>query len=594
MQQNSNLAAKTLLGIGFFALAIGVAAAYTEPATGYELSIYTETPTLFWVGAGVATVVALSVSLFARTTAVKIVGLALGGGSFLAVFGLPLLRNYHYYGTGDAMTHLGWARAMMAGEKSFFSLLYPGIHTVSVFISEVTGYAMTRSMMIMVLVFALLFLIFVPLCVWALTRNLQASVVALFSAFMLLPITNISSQLVAHTTTQTLLFLPVAIYFLIRYLQSDPWKSVRPTTSGMVLGIALLAVLLYHPQQALNLLLVFVGIAVVQLVTRRYLYSGQRLGATPRTVYAQTGLFAVAFLSWSAVQEGVRESVENKLDEILLTFLGRPDVASQTAQRGQSLSQIGGSLLEIFLKIFTPLAVYSLIGGLVLLLAVLSRRDDEGPIRNSFNRYLAYALVPVAGIFVVYFVSSIGTQSFRHLGFLMVFVTILGAIGTERVWRGFSTRISHPAASSAVAIGLAVVLAVAVLSVFPSPWIFLHSQHVTEMEMTGHEQTFEHTDGDARLFGVREGPDRQADAYYGQQVPQERFAAMNESAMLSDLSEEYGQDWYFVLSEGDRQREVRAYDQFRYSRRSFGAAGTQQGVNNVIDNGEFDLYYVTG
>ena len=65
MQQNSNLAAKTLLGIGFFALAIGVAAAYTEPATGYELSIYTETPTLFWVGAGVATVVALSVSLFA-------------------------------------------------------------------------------------------------------------------------------------------------------------------------------------------------------------------------------------------------------------------------------------------------------------------------------------------------------------------------------------------------------------------------------------------------------------------------------------------------------------------------------------------------
>lgn len=592
MRNETDVRSKALLAVGFLALTVAVLAAYTDPATGYELSVYRATPLAFWAGVGVATTVALYAAFAARSAAVRVLGLALGGSAYAATVGLPILRNYRYYGTADALTHLGWTRGIASGETGLLSLLYPGIHTFASFVAELTGYPTTRSMLYVVTLMAVLFVAFVALCAWLLTDDLHTAAVATFSGFMLLPITNISSQLVAHTTTQTLMFLPVPLYLLIRYLRSDSAGRFTPTAAGAVLATALVSLVLYHPQQALNLLLLFVAVAGLQFVVRRW--KGTILAPDrPRTVYAQTGIFAVAFGLWTYGHARFQTSVSNTVVRLQDFVSGRAQVASETVQRGSSLSEVGSGLLEIFLKIFAVKAVYSLVAVAVLLATlagVFAASDDE--VLDSFNRYLVVGFVPVTALFVVYFVGSIGTQAFRHLGFLMVFATLLGAVGIGRAWRSLSGRVRGGAAGTAIAVFLLVALVASAATVFPSPWIYLHSQHVTDAQMTGYEAALEYTGDEAALLGVRGGPDRYADAVRGRTVDESRFGTLNETAMRSNLTAVYDDGAYFALTRLSYEREVVAYDQLRYSRRSFASARSQVGVDNVVDAGEFELYRV--
>lgn len=583
---------KVLLGVGSLSLAGGVAAAYTAPARQYELSIYAATPVAFWIGLAAATLVAIGAALFARREPIRVLGLILGGGCFTAFVGLPVLRNYYFYGTADALTHLGWTSGVVTGEKGLLSLLYPGIHTMGSFYGVTTGFSLARSLQYVVVIFALLFVVGVALCVWALTGDLRTTAVGLFSGAMLLPVTNISSQLVAHPTTQAVMFLPVVLFLLIRYLQSER-AGYGPTAVGLLLSVALVAFVFYHPQQALNLLGMFAAIAGLQLLLRWWRSTGTRL-TSMRPIYAQTGILAGALLLWAPGHSRFGTSASNSILRIRRLVQGEARVAEETAQRGASLSEIGSSLLEVYLKLFGVATLYCLVAGALLLLIVARRYDHEDTPLASFGRLQAVGLIPVFGIFLLYMVGSFGTQSFRHFAFIMVIVTLLGAIGLARATAAVGARIAVPGARPLAVVVFLLVIAVSVATVFPSPWIYLHSQHVTEGQMNGYETSFEHTSDEAPFYGVRNGPFRYADVHNKGVTDKSRFGALNESAMLTNLSGTYGEDWYFALTRLDRRQEIGAYRGLRYSRESFETAQRQRGVNRVVDNGEFELYYVSG
>jgi hypothetical protein len=591
MRHEQNIRAKASLAFGFLMLAAGVAVAYRNPATGYELSIYTATPVWFWVGVGMAAVTALVTALCARSRSTRVLGLVLGGGAFVAIAGLPLLRNYHYYGTSDALTHLGWAREIAAGDLGLLSLLYPGIHTFSVVVAELTGYPLTRSLMYVVLAMAVLFVVFTPLCAWRLTRDWQVTTVAAFAAFMLMPITNISTQMVAHTTTQTLLFLPIPVYLLVRYFQTNATGGRRPTAPGSILLVSLFALILYHPQQALNLLIVFAATASLQFVARKWWHE-RSASEWGRSVYAQTGVFAVALAVWLAGHERFRVSVENMIRHVTEAFVGQERLAAEAAQRTSSLSAVGSGLLEIFLKLFAVPAVFSLVTIGVLALTVFGRFADDRAL-DAFNKYLTAAFVPVTALFAVYFAASVRTQAFRHLAFIMVFVTLVGSVGIGIGIRRLSRSVPNRLLGSAVTVVLLVALVVSVATVFPSPWIFLHNQHVTEQTMSGYEVSLDYADAETRMRGVRGGTERYADAYRGP-TGVAPSGSVNETVLMGNTSGAYGGEWYFTVTRTDQRREVGSYDELRYSAESFASPGHDPGVNTVIDNGEFTLYQVPG
>lgn len=588
--QRNRTAGLGVLLLGFLALLAGVVVAYQAPANGYELSLYAGTPTAFWAAISVAFVCSLVVSFFPPSPGLRLGGLLLGGEAFAAVVGLPLLRDYAFLGGGDPLTHLGWTRTIIAGDLTLTELIYPGTHTVAIFISQFFGLELKQAMMLAVGVFTLVFVVFVPFVVYAVAGDRDVATVGAFSAMLLLPINNISAHLTVFPSTLAVFFLPVVLVLLVVYLtESDQTRRVTPV--GGLLALATMSLVLVHPQQATNLLVVFGTVVGVMLAKRRY-----GSGVRGRVPVGQFLLLGGVLLVWGASHERITDAVSTYSGRVSGVLFGTPGGSSAIAHQTGSLSAIGASVVGVGLKLFAVSFVYLAVTGLVLAAVTLRERDRDAP-RAGTVPVVGLAMVPLGAIMVLYVLGGVGTIYFRHLAFIMVIATVLGALGIgELLNRSRQTGSRRRIARGLVVVVLAGMLCLSLATAFSSPFIHKPSGHVTEAQFDGHETAFVHENESISYVGIRTGPDRFRDGIRGV-LDADPWSPRKErsvpfGALDSDLSELYDEPRYLVVTQSDVEREVVAFRGYRYSRHGFETLGTQPNVDRVVTNGDFELYYV--
>ena len=588
---------KIALAVGYLALAGAVLYAYGAPATGYEVSIYTQgTPIGYWLGFAVAVTIAIGVTLYAPEGYLSLAGLALGGGAVLSLAGLPVLRNYYFYGTGDALTHLGWTKDLFEGVLSAFGLFYPGLHTTSLFMSGVAGVTVPRSMLLVVLTYALAYIVFVPLCVRSMTSHRGAMLLGGLAAFLLLPINHLGmNYMTPHPITDSVLLSPVVIYFLINYLTSpaDVFESrfPIPALTGLF-AVVLGASVLYHPQQAANLIILFITISAVQFVYRS-VRPDSRI-ADHKTLYGPTMFLIGSFMLWSVGRGRYEESVDAVLRELLSFLRGGTEAGVAVASRQNSLAEIGATVVEVFLKLFSVGAIFAALAGLLMLTSLFGRLRDT-PDTDALVRYFTVGLVVLFPYSLVFFVGSISKLFFRNVGFIMVFATILGSIALYRYVSGLSEFVPEVGVRGAIAVVVVMMVALSAIVVFPSPYIYQPNQQVTEGQIQGYEYAFDHQAAGVAMYGLRSGPWRFShgiEGVTGNPIQQNQRGIPEGN--LSDLAGRSEADRYVGITDGVRQRESEVYRGLRYSRANISTLDTQPGVHHVQSNGEFDLYFVPG
>jgi hypothetical protein len=581
---------------GFAALAASGWTARAAPTAGYELSIYAGTPPGVWVGVAVAGALALVAVLAAPTLGVRLGGLALGASTVTLVSLLPLLRNYRFQGPSDSLTHLGWTGDLLAGTLDPTGLLYPGVHAVAVQLHAV-GLSVERALMLTVVVFTVAFLVGVPLAVRAVTDDGWAVALAAVSSWFLLPLNHVGVHMLVFPTTQALFFLPFWVLafalFLRRRDAGAAWLPGGVSPTALLLGLFGIAVVLIHPQQAVNLVLVLLAGSVLQVASGRY-RPEHRINDN-RSLHAQTLFLVAAFLAWTAPRERFRGTVET-----MLANLAAPGAESvdAVAQRGASLTSMGVGLETLFVRLFLVATVYTVLSA-GLFVALVRGRAGLDPGSRTTVAYLVAALVPSTALFGVYFVST-PTLGFRQLGFLMVFGTLLGAMALAALSGGLRARLPSPATRSVLGVVLAALLVVSLLTVFPSPVVYKTSGQVTDQQWEGNALAIRHQGegmGYARLtlsphvyrYGdAILGVDGNADVDYdATTVPADSFNDGTVSAAYDDTR-------YFKVTEADYRREVMLYDEFRHSRTGFERLSTDPGLNRVASNGMYRLYVVDG
>lgn len=591
-------AARGALVAGFLALAVAVAVAVRAPARSYEASIYAATPVLFWVGAGLAMLIALVVALWTDHRLERALALLLGGQATVAVSGLPLIRQYRYHGLADAMTHLGWAREVTEGDISPLELFYPGLHTLSAVLAHATGLSIERSVLIAVLVLVLVAIAFVPLAIRAVDGREGAVVVGTFAAFLLLPVNLLSTHPFAHSFTQAMLFSAFAVYLVARYVRgsTDSESPTRPgpSATGTLLALVSIVTVLFHPQLAANLLVLLGAISVLQLVHRRIRPAHPI--SSHRTLYGQTALLAAAFFVWALRFDLPYEAARGVAATLYGYVIGDPPTAGESVgTQGASLAAIGATVEELFLKLFLVSAVFLVLAVAVVLWTLLGFGDDETPESNALIAYLGVGVLALGPMFGMYFAGGIGGQYFRHFGFIMLLVTILGAIGLVRLSNAVEGRLgSGPLGRAiprtALLIAFAVLLPLAALTFFQSPYIYQPTQHVTDHHLAGHEAAFELSDDEeAELVGVRAAPWREYDAIHGVQRPRAYWESVDDGE-LDSVHERSDEPQYLVVSQYDRTSEVGVWQELRYSQDGFDSLETQPGVDRVYANEEVELY----
>lgn len=588
---------KIAILVGFLAITVGIVSAYHSPATSYETSIYAATPLLFWIGSCFALVVSVLVVFSSTGRHTSLIGGFLGGFSMFTIVSLPIIRGYHYLGAADALSHLGTAIDLNAGLLAMTESRYPAVHTLGSVLHDVTGLPITQTLLLVIVAFVLAFLIFIPLVVRQLTGDAVTTYIGIFSGLLLLPLNHVSPSMHIHPTSQALMYAPVVLFAFFMLYRRQTWRL------SVLFLVTAMFYILVHPQQAANLVAFFGLVAVVQVGA--HLRRGDRLTRFDEWVLPEVTVYAGAFVLWAYNLDAFWRNLE----AVYMIPFTNTQVAGTTATRSLSLAVVGGSLWEIFLKLFFVSLLFALLTAVLMFSELLRDRIGPHPIATDKTatsdggmsqpnlKYVFYGLAAVGLIFLIYLVGGISDQYFRHLGMLMVLASILGSIALGRVLWRLSERQSLTVGRRTIATFLVICLLVSVPVVFPSPFIYDASKHVTEQQMSGYETTFEHQ-SDAILFeDVRLGTSRYGNAILGREIPEDAYYARDEPNVPDHFANRslpayYEDSTYIPVTEADQKREAELWNGFRFNNDDFAYLDAESGVDRVQTNGGYSLYLV--
>ena len=585
-----------VLGMGFIAVALGIFVAWQSPASTYEVSIYTETPILTWAFFAIAFAVAVSGSVACRGRH-QAIAIALGGLSTTAVVSLPVIRSYRFLGMGDALTHLGWFRDFISGEMHPHELFYPGLHSIATVFHYLSGVPLERTLMLVVVFLFVPFVVFVPLVVRDLTGNTVATGFGAILAWFVLPINNIATHMSAHTNSNALFLVPVVLFAFVAFLQRRPGHDRLPlgiSPFTVVLYLTAIGLLLVHPQQMINVVVLLGTIGVVQWLARGR-YDDHPVLDQP-LVMGHAIVLGAMFVFWAAANERFRRAFSGLVYGVMTRDIG---TGAEVDQRESSLAAIGGSLPELFAKMFLVSAIIGMIVVLFVLLVWFGRTslDRDG---STLVTYLALSLFPLGGMFVIYFVGT-PTMAFRQVGFIYVLLTILGAVALAHGFGWLSGPFTKPGANTLAVLFVGACLVLSLMTVFGSPYIYNASQHVTDQQMSGMESTIEHRNDDTLMAGFGLGTYRYGDAVngvegapegttyegpWGGTVTVDQFEGGNYAEAY------HGNDYYFIVTSFDETREFEIYGELHHTAESLQGIEYDSNTNKVVANEEYRLYTV--
>lgn len=581
------------LTVGFLGVALAILVAWSSPAGRYELSIYGATPAPVWVGLSVALVAAILVGASGRDGYAMPLASALAITAMMVVVALPIIRNYHAYGLADALTHMGWAKGIAFGEMGTLEILYPGSHIATSLVSAVTGVHIGRSMMVVVALAVLAYLLFVPLTVRALVGDRAATVIATFSGLFLLPITNVSTFLDYHPYTLATFLFPLLLFLMFKYLADRPRQSGLGnvfSSTGIALVVVGIAINLVHPQVAVNMLVLLGAIVAAQLFY--HLLPGGGPLSDARSLLAPTLFLVAFFLVWTLRYEIVFNMLFRLVEQFGLFLDGSVGGGEVIADREQSADGLGVSIVELFGKLFFVHAAFVLLSAGLVLVALAGRLTDDRPDRNAAVTYVTYGGLALTPFFLLHFLGDVSGYFFRHVGFGMMLMTILGALALHALQRrAVETDMTGWVRPIAV-VALVAALVLSILVMYPSPYIYKPTHHVTEQTMSGHEMSFENGDlDDIRYTGLDPSPERFAD---GLRIDIRSYNAVPPGYLgANNLTEYTGDDpYYYTVTQHNYGVEVVSHRGHEYDRQMFANLGTEFGVNRVQANGDLTVYYV--
>ena len=146
----------------YILLILGCLSSWNSPATGFEISIYQSTPTIFWMSLILGYIVSITIILIQHKTTIP--NLITKAGYLLLFFcttalsALFIIRGYLIMNmNGDSETHLGNINSMI--ESGAITSLYPGDYILTVVTSLITEISTIELMNLHSLIFVGIFII---------------------------------------------------------------------------------------------------------------------------------------------------------------------------------------------------------------------------------------------------------------------------------------------------------------------------------------------------------------------------------------------------------------------------------------------------
>lgn len=546
-------------------LTVGILAALNNQANGYEKSIYISTPLIFWISTLLA---ALTPAIFfINSDRFLGVSSAIGGLGIFSIVSVPVIRGYYFYSEGDAMTHLGFVKSIISTGFSP-DLLYPSTHIFTSILSIIAGFTPNIATLLVPIIFILMFMSGVAIISRRIyLRNTTAVGMTITIAMMLLPVGTTGIHFSPNGLTR--FFSPLLLYVIVRFL-SEPQKRLM-SMMAIIFG----SLVFMHPQNTLTMIIIVCTLPMIFKAISYYKQESWVQSLQPIIRVAQIGAvtFILLFL-WV----NTRSLIIYSLRGFILSFAD-PNVGASSGSLAQSLDQVGGNPSVVAAKLFIPEIILILVTIYLVIIWVVSKRWMVGP--EKLVLWLSLANIPIFLLFVVGFLVS--KYHMRYFADSMVFVTIVSPFGILLYFEG-GRKFRHLFTCL-----LCIMLVMSVITIYPSPYTYLGNRQVPESQYNGYATTFEYEREGMNYVKVRSSAYRYADSMG---VPMDPVPSVPDHFSGHQISEQYSNDAYLIITAADRVRDADVYNGFRFSDSDFRYIYHRSYTNKVVTTGTFDLFII--
>lgn len=598
-----NRSEKIAFSICLLGIAVAVLSANLSPARGYELSILRATPPLFWIGISFpligGTVGALMFGRLRSRTAAA--ALAVSGVMIIAL--LPVIRSYYFYGQSDALQHLGWATDIVSGLNLVGQMFYPALHTLAAMLTQITSLPVNRTLVFLMPCFYLVFVLSLPLLARMFvppraSSNRQSVVpIALLFSLLTPPIIAVRMPNFQPIPTVAGLFLvPLLLWIGISISQVDGQSRGRYS----VFVVLFVALIFYHPQQSLaGMLALGCYVSASVLVDR---LSGNRSPAATSTVLNGTIVGGTVLAFWLS-------NISNFGAAISSLIIGlQGSSGASVAVPGTGLQQIGGSIIDLFLRVLLIPTLIGLTAGatgvIILFTAVKKYTGGEGGTSLPSSKKVTFQyLVAFLPIFVIAMLTLSGgklAQSVRYIGLLVALATPVVAL---QFWQA---SYDHQKVKVIVVVVLLIGTALAVPTMFRTPYNYQATPHVTEAQLSGYDWLFDYQAENTPISSVDTDVRRQLLATAGFLPGNERAWKQNIVAPTNStrgpglipahfadrtLTEIAPSPWYLVSTSWARTQHTTLYDGLQFTEGDFQHLNQTSVVSKTFTNGDMRVYH---
>lgn len=568
--------------ISLLFLTLATIISHRNPATSHELSIYSSTPVSVWTLIALSIALAMLVHFHSNNevhTRLSIFVIALSAMVFVAT---PILRGYFFMGSSDPMTHLGWARDIFTGVAGAHEYDHVGVQLIVGSLAEIQGVPLQTSWLVVGLAFFLVFLLMIPLSLRLIVPRHPYLIVGIVTAVITLPLERANP--LGSPRVRAYMFLPIILFFLLKAIHDYSLNKEY----AILFVITSTALLTYHVEYPFYLLLVLIPVGAALLSYQKLIRSKIRFSPL------YLSILAVGIISfwWTNRRDRVERRFANYVASVIFPD-STPEAALQRG-RGETLEQLGASFFEVFIKLFAVDLLFILL-TIVGTIILFSNRDHwQTRFEGKEREVLLYSLAAFGGgIFAIMVIS--GFMNSRYLGFLLVIVSLTGALGLMELFSRFANRWSMSAAKRTLYLGLAVILLLSAPIVFMSPFVYLPSGHVTEAQVASHEVFLDTKEEECERFNHRSRLDRFHDFIRGPNAQLEfqyQSLVLDYGQHLRDHDEFPGSPCsYLSLTSVDVELDIQLYDGLRFSQEDLQYLESDPSFRLVSDNGDHRVFH---
>ncbi len=576
-----------IVSLGFSVLAITIAR--NSPSTGYEPSIYSATPTIFWlvqIFSFISGIVIVCHQMYTRASrgSLWFIGLILILASYVSLLSFWIIRGYALWSQADALTHLGRIQDLVSDGHIMQNNIYPITYIYLVQLSYILDLTPAILHKLVPFYFALLYLGGMFLLAKSLLPNRrQAILVTLVSATLI-------QGSYFHLTPNHLatFFLPSALFILINsFLKENlSWK--------LLLIIIVFLTPIFHPVPGFIFLLILLTIWLPGKVFFAY---------APKTL--QAGYFRfdtnilLLFVVWAITWISSFYVWDATIRNLYKLFTEGGDTQFNQLISGiQYAANYGYSIQEQFLKVYGGTLV-SVVLALIALPILWIKIRKVANYRYMLSLYGPLGAIVVT-IIVFGFLNIPAFDQYRFVAYVQMISSLFVGFILYELIKNRNRFLSRfmPSLAIILLVGLFIH---GLLRLYPSPYILSANDQITRTKIAGMGWFLHNKDFIKPTIRLNVPISRYFDQVMTseerQSGPPEEIIAPYHFGYSSDdqLGRAFSQDVYLVLDEADRMTYSVIFpemEQLRFSSKDFAKLEQDPSVFKIYSNGGLDVYNI--